>query len=218
MIRRESFLMVSIKTGLTLGLLGAGALAFYALGGARGIGSRIGGGFTGFGQSLADAFKFPEFVVEKAGGIQYDEKVLQGQSYQIPNYEGTTLNIPAGTVDPEGVFTSDKPPTTQRYDEWLEQQLPNVDLPDTTSTPANPYPSVPSLQQIFPRLQADPQSQTSTPPIYEPIVFDANPSKLQALFNASPAAKLVRPGVKPVGTSITGGEFYGWASATGGGI
>ena len=43
--------MVSIKTGLTLGLIGAGALSFYALVGAKGIGSRIGGGFTGFGQS-----------------------------------------------------------------------------------------------------------------------------------------------------------------------
>ena len=96
--------------------------------------------------------------------------------------------------------------------------MPNVDLPDTTSTPANPYPSVPSLQQIFPRLQADPQSQTSTPPIDEPTVFNKPQSQLQALFNASPAAKLVRPGVKPIGTSITGGEFYGWGSATGGGI
>jgi hypothetical protein len=209
--------MVSIKTGLTLGLLGAGALAFFALGGAKGIGSRIGGGFTGFGQSLADAFKFPEFVVEKAGGIQYDEKVLAGQNYQIPYY-GDKLNIPAGTVSAEGIFRSEKPPTTERYDEWLEQQLPNVDLPDTTSTPANPYPKAPSLQQIFPRLQADPQSQTSTPAIDEPQVFNKPQSQLQALFDASPAAKLVRPGVKPVGTSITGGEFYGWGSPTGGGI
>ena len=209
--------MVSIKTGITLGLVAAGALAFYALGGAKGIGSRIGGGFTGFGQSLADAFKFPEFVVEKAGGIQYDEKVFAGQNYQIPYY-ADKLNIPAGTVSAEGIFRSDKPPTTQRYDEWLEQQLPNVDLPDTTSTPANPYPKVPSLQQIFPRLQADPQSQTSTPAIDEPQVFNKPQSQLQALFDASPAAKLIRPGIKPVGTSITGGEFYGWGSATGGGI
>ena len=86
--------MVSIKTGLTLGLIGAGAFAFYALGGAKGIGSRIGGGFTGFGQSLADAFKFPEFVVEKAGGIQYDEKVLQGESFTTPHY-GKDIIIPS---------------------------------------------------------------------------------------------------------------------------
>ena len=209
--------MVSIKSGLTLGLIGAGALAFYALGGAKGIGSRIGGGFTGFGQSLADAFKFPEFVVEKAGGIQYDEKVFAGQSYTTPHYDKNII-IPSGTVSPEGIFRSDTPPMTEEYKEWLDQQVPNVNVPDTTSTPMNPYPRAPSLSELFPRLQADPQSQTSTPPIYEPQVFDKPQSQLQALFNASPAAKLVRPGVKPVGTSITGGEFYGWGSATGGGI
>ena len=211
--------MVSIKTGLTLGLIGAGALAFYALGGAKGIGSRIGGGFTGFGQSLADAFKFPEFVVEKSGGIQYDPKVLEGQSYEIPNYLGDkTLIIPSGTVSPEGIFRSDVPPMTKDYQEQFMQSVPNVDLPDTTSTPGNPFPNVPSLAEIFPRLRNDPASQTSTPAPEEPIVFDKPQSQLQALFNASPAAKLVRPAVKPVGTSITGGEFYGWGSATGGGI
>jgi hypothetical protein len=209
--------MVSIKSGLTLGLIGAGALAFYALGGAKGIGSRIGGGFTGFGQSLADAFKFPEFVVEKAGGIQYDEKVFAGQSYTTPHYDKNII-IPSGTVSPEGIFKSDRPPMTEEYKEWLDQQVPNVDVPDTTSTPMNPYPRAPSLEQLFPRLQADPQSQTSTPPIYEPKVFDKPQSQLQALFNASPAAKLVRPDVKPIGTSITGGEFYGWGFPTGGGI
>lgn len=213
--------MVSIKTGLTLGLLGVGALAFYALGGAKGIGSRIGSGFTGFGQSLADSFKFPEFVVEKSGGIQYDEKVFAGQSYEIPNYyEGKTLTIPSGTVDDKGVFRSDTPPIVDKevYDEWLDQQLPNVDVPSTTSTPTNPYPKTPSLPELWSNLRADPTAQTSTPAPVEPIVYNKPPSQLQALFDASPAAKLFNKDIKPVGTSITGGEFYGWGSATGGGI
>lgn len=211
--------MVSIKTGLTLGLLGAGALAFYALGGAKGIGSRIGGGFTGFGQSLADAFKFPEFVVEKSGGIQYDPKVLAGQSFEIPDYsDGKTLIIPSGTVDDRGIFRSDTPPMTAEYKEWLDQNLPNVDLPSTTSTPANPYPRAPSLTEIFPRLKADPAAQTSTPAPVEPSVYNKPQSQLQALFDASPAAKLFNKNIKPVGTSITGGEFYGWGSDTAGGI
>jgi hypothetical protein len=214
--------LVSIKTGLTLGLIGAGALAFYALGGAKGIGSRIGGGFTGFGQSLADAFKFPEFVVEKSGGIQYDEKVLEGQSYEIPNYLGDkTLIIPSGTVSPEGIFRSDVPPMTKAYAEQFAQSIPNVDLPDTTSTPSNPYPKAPSLAEIFPRLRGDPASQTSTPAPEEPIVFDKPQSQLQLQYDKSIAGKLGlinRPNIKPIGTSITGGEFYGWGSATGGGI
>lgn len=44
--------MVSIKNLITLGLIGGGILAFYRLGGASGIGSRIGGGFG----SLFDGF------------------------------------------------------------------------------------------------------------------------------------------------------------------
>ncbi len=196
--------MVSIKTGLTLGLLGAGALAFYALGGAKGIGSRIGGGFTGFGQSLADSFKFPEFLVEKSGGIQYDAKVLEGKGYDIPNYLGDkTLIIPPGTVSPEGIFRSDTPPMTDEYKEWLDQQVPNVDVPSTISTPSNPFPSAPSLEDIFPRLRADPQSQTSTPAIYEPAIYD------RSVF-APPVPYSPPQTITPNLTSTTGGESYGW--------
>ena len=36
--------MVSLKTLFTLGIIGAGLLAFTSLGGAGGIGQRIGGG------------------------------------------------------------------------------------------------------------------------------------------------------------------------------
>ena len=213
--------MVSIKTGLSLGLLGIGALAFFALGGAKGIGQRIGSGFTGFGQSLADSFKFPEFIAENSGGIQYDQKVLQGRSYEIPNYLGDkTLIIPSGSVSPEGVFRSDTPPMTTEYSEWLDQQIPNVDVPDTTVTATNPRPKAPSIQEIFPRLQADPQSQTSTPPIYEPRVFDTPiTNQVNQIIKNLPVGILRQNlDIKPIGTSITGGEFYGWGSETGGGI
>ena len=44
--------MVSISNALTLALIGGGILAFYKLGGASGIGSRIGGGFS----TLFDSF------------------------------------------------------------------------------------------------------------------------------------------------------------------
>jgi len=198
--------MVSIKTGLTLGLIGAGLLAFYKLGGATGLGSRIGAGFSGFGQSLADAFKFPEFIVEKAGGVQYDEKVLAGEGFDIPNYyDGKTLKIPPGTVSAEGVFSSDKPPMTQNYQEQFMQSVPNVDLPDTTSTPANPYPIIPSLQDLFYWLKKDPQSQTSTPAPQEPTVFDTAPTS----WGQPITTKIPNP-ITPNVTSTTGGESYGW--------
>lgn len=44
--------MVSIQTGLTLGLLGLAVVAFIGLGGASGIGARIGGGFRAFGEAV----------------------------------------------------------------------------------------------------------------------------------------------------------------------
>ena len=44
--------MVSLNTVLTLGVIGAAIAAFYGLGGASGIGSRIGSGLSSFGQSL----------------------------------------------------------------------------------------------------------------------------------------------------------------------
>ena len=47
--------MVSISNALTLALIGGGILAFYKLGGAGGIGSRIGGGFS----NLFDSFLYP---------------------------------------------------------------------------------------------------------------------------------------------------------------
>jgi len=199
--------LVSIKTGLTLGLIGAGLLAFYKLGGATGLGSRIGAGFSGFGQSLADAFKFPEFIVEKAGGIQYDEKVLEGKGFDIPDYyNGKTLVIPPGSVSPEGIFTSTTPPMTQNYQEQFMQSVPNVDLPDTTSTPGNPFPLVPSLEELFFWLKKDPTSQTSTPAPNEPQVFDKD------VF-APPVPYAPPQAITPNITSTTGGESYGWKAA-----
>ena len=48
--------MVSLNTIFTLGILGAGLLAFTSLGGAGGIGQRIGGGFKAFQDNLLSGF------------------------------------------------------------------------------------------------------------------------------------------------------------------
>ena len=48
--------MVSLNTLFTLGILGAGLLAFTSLGGAGGIGQRIGGGFKAFQDNLLSGF------------------------------------------------------------------------------------------------------------------------------------------------------------------
>jgi len=48
--------MVRASTLVTLGLISAGLLAFTSLGGASGIGQRIGGGFKAFSESLTGGF------------------------------------------------------------------------------------------------------------------------------------------------------------------
>jgi len=48
--------MVNLNTLFTLGILGAGLLAFTSLGGAGGIGQRIGGGFKAFQDNLVGGF------------------------------------------------------------------------------------------------------------------------------------------------------------------
>ena len=48
--------MVSLNTLFTLGVIGAGLLAFTSLGGAGGIGQRIGGGFKAFQDNLLGGF------------------------------------------------------------------------------------------------------------------------------------------------------------------
>lgn len=48
--------MVSLNTLFTLGVIGAGLLAFTSLGGAGGIGQRIGGGFKAFQDNLIGGF------------------------------------------------------------------------------------------------------------------------------------------------------------------
>jgi len=55
--------MVRIGTILTLGLIGLAAATFIGLGGASGIGARIGGGFRAFGESIVGEigkFNVPE--------------------------------------------------------------------------------------------------------------------------------------------------------------
>ena len=54
--------MVSISNWATLALIGGGILAFYKLGGAGGIGSRIGGGFSSLFDSFSSALNLGAYV------------------------------------------------------------------------------------------------------------------------------------------------------------
>ena len=57
--------MVSLSTGLTLGLIGAAILGFYKLGGASGIGSRLGGGFSDLFDSFVSSLNPVQTAIDK---------------------------------------------------------------------------------------------------------------------------------------------------------
>ena len=66
--------MVKISTLLTLGAVGAGILAFYRLGGAKGIGERIGGGFeavlSGITTGLSGGININQRLTDTSGGAE----------------------------------------------------------------------------------------------------------------------------------------------------
>ena len=105
--------MVRASTLLTLGLIGAGLLAFTSLGGAGGIGQRIGGGFKSFTDNLVGGFQGVIPSIDKAQSsqpIKYDLQLSDDPSdYYDPKtveknledvlpipYEPT---VPGGAVD-----------------------------------------------------------------------------------------------------------------------
>lgn len=59
--------MVSINKLINLGIIAAVVGGFIYLGGAKGIGERLGGGITQFGQSFAGSIKFPEIKFPTLG-------------------------------------------------------------------------------------------------------------------------------------------------------
>jgi len=80
--------MVSARTFLTIGVILAGVALFFGLGGAQGIGARIGGGFKGFGES---------FVGALGGG-------LFGDAF------GTTPDSPSDPLNPNPNLSGDPTP------------------------------------------------------------------------------------------------------------
>lgn len=119
--------MVSFSTGITLGLIGVALLGFYKLGGASGIGSRLGGGFS----SLFDSFGSSLNPVQAAIGKYTENPALNPLLVAQARYEeATTLDPnldPGRFVDPAG-----------KYDPFLpygpsEALLPTVKLPKSVA-------------------------------------------------------------------------------------
>ena len=144
--------MVRASTLLTLGLIGAGLLAFTSLGGAGGIGQRIGGGFKSFTDNLVGGFQGVIPSIDKALSsqpIKYDLQLSDDPSdYYDPKtveknledvlpipYEPT---VPGGAVDtsplPQAtpIETTEKPEVISGVPNQGEVIIPQTPKPTGT--------------------------------------------------------------------------------------
>ena len=144
--------MVRASTLLTLGLIGAGLLAFTSLGGAGGIGQRIGGGFKSFTDNLVGGFQGVIPSIDKAQSsqpIKYDLQLSDDPSdYYDPKtveknledvlpipYEPT---VPGGAVDtsplPQAtpIETTEKPEVISGVPNQGEVIIPQTPKPPGT--------------------------------------------------------------------------------------
>ena len=108
--------MVSLNTLFTLGILGAGFLAFTSLGGAGGIGQRIGGGFKAFQDNLLSGFTgaLNPFGAEATPG----EPLIDLQ---------LSADLAAGRVEEEDVKAMEYP-TLEEYDPRMTGVKGSFDL------------------------------------------------------------------------------------------
>ena len=113
--------MVSLSTGLTLGLIGAAILGFYKLGGASGIGSRLGGGFSDLFDSFGSALSPVSAITENpalnpvlVAQARYEEATTAD-----PNLAANRFVDPAGKYDPVAMgakkFAEAIAPTTDNF-------------------------------------------------------------------------------------------------------
>jgi len=91
--------MVSLSNLFTLGLVGVGILSFIKLGGASGIGSRIGGGFSDFIGGITDSFKPVSSIQSIVGDLGLINKVTG-----LPDEERPITEPEKGLVSLAGVL------------------------------------------------------------------------------------------------------------------
>ena len=101
--------MVSISNLLTLGLIGAGVFAFYKLGGASGIGQKIGGGFNDFiGGITSSVGNFGSVTPESSIQQIVSDLGLQNKVEGLPIEERPITENEKGLLSLAGVLESEQ--------------------------------------------------------------------------------------------------------------
>ena len=132
--------MVSLSTIITLGAIGTAVLGFYKLGGASGIGSRVGGGFSSLFDSFTSSLNPIQAAIDKnnAENPALNPTLVAQARFE----EATTLdpNLAADRfVDPAGI-----------YDPYTTVPTP------IAPTPIAPTPIAPTPQTQVPIISRQP--------------------------------------------------------------
>ena len=99
--------MVSLNNLLTLGLIGGAIAAFYGLGGASGIGTRIGQGFRGLGEGFTSGIS--SLIPTTVTGLTPSNTALQNlQSNALGLQQGASAIVEGisnlgGSLNPQGL-------------------------------------------------------------------------------------------------------------------
>jgi len=162
--------MVSISTGLTLGLIATAVLGFYKLGGASGIGSRLGGGFSSLFDSFGSSLNPIQAAIDKnnAENPALNPTLVAQARFE----EATTLdpNLAADRfVDPAGKYNplnpyGDSPkiiePISTTPPANFMDQFTFTDRPSRPTTPAISYgpiqPWAGTLEHVIPNMVSAP--------------------------------------------------------------
>lgn len=102
--------MVSTKNILTIAVLLGGVAAYFGLGGARGIGSKVGGAFKDFGDSLVSPFfgggkSIVDGITSTSAEQIVNSTNLGGNVTNIPSNQQQTLSTPRDKDITKGSLT-----------------------------------------------------------------------------------------------------------------
>ena len=142
--------MVSISTGLTLGLIATAVLGFYKLGGASGIGSRLGGGFSSLFDSFGSSLNPVQAAIDKNNAenpalnpILVAQARFEEATTLDPNLSADRFVDPAGKYDPVAMgakkFAEAIAPTPANF----MDQFTFTDRPTRPTTPVITYGPLP---------------------------------------------------------------------------
>ena len=166
--------MVSISTLETLGIIGAAVLGFYKLGGASGIGSKLGGGisslFDSFGSSLSQDRSALDYNPGNNPLLVAGARIEEATSLD-PNLAADRFVDPAGKYDPYNM----KPTEVE--------STPQTRIPIITRVP---------IIENFPTTYASPGRVSGSPPIVNApyvgheVKQPQTPQQAQDVINQNP--------------------------------